>query len=109
MQERHVARIDAAFHRLEVVAFLQAFRGVALLGGDGGEFPFGERWLLVGGTHVDPDHAAALGERIGLELDLLAETAFGGLRRDVDALAGHVVFPAVIGTTQSAFFIAGEE
>src|SRR5262249_60230874 len=45
---------------------------------------------------------------IGLELDLLAEARLDRLRRHVDALAGHVVFPAVIGATQAVIFVAAE-
>src|SRR5262249_29259019 len=59
-------------------------------------------------AHIGPDHAAFLEARIGLELDLLAEAAFGRLRRHVDALPGHVVFPAVIGTAQPFLLVAAE-
>src|SRR6185437_3790804 len=59
-------------------------------------------------AHVDPDHAAALGERVALELDLLAEAAFHRLRGHLDTLARHVVLPAVVGATQAAFLVAPE-
>ena len=41
-----------------------------------GEFPFRQRRLLLGRAHIGPQHAAALDQRIGRELDLLAEAAF---------------------------------
>ena len=38
----------------------------------------------------------------------LAKAAFLRLRRHLDALPGHVEFPAVIGAAQPAFFVAAE-
>ena len=73
-----------------------------------GEFPFRQRRLLLGRAHVGPQHAAALDQRIGLQLDLLAEAALLRLRRHVDALAGVVVFPAVIGAAQPVLLVAAE-
>ena len=101
MQERDVAGIDAALHGLQPVAFLQALGDEGLLGGDGGEFPFRQRRLLLGRAHIGPQHRPALHQRVGLELDLLAEAALARLGGDVDALPGHVVFPAVIGAAQA--------
>ena len=84
-----MAGIDAAFHRLQPVAFLQALGDEGLLRRHRGEFPFRQRRLLLGRAHIGPQHRAALHQRIGLELDLLAEAAFARLRRHVDALAGR--------------------
>ena len=109
MQEGHVARVDPAFHRLQVIALLQALRGVALFRRNCREFPFGQRRLLVRRAHVGPEHAAALDQRIGLELDLGAETAFLGLGGNLDALARHVVLPAVIRAAQPVFLVASVE
>ena len=81
MQERDVAGIDAALHGLQPVALLQALGDEGLLGGDGGEFPFRQRRLLLGRAHIGPQHRPALHQRIGLELDLLAEAAFAPARR----------------------------
>ena len=103
-----MAGIDAAFHRLQPVRFLDALRHEALLGRHLREFPFRQRRLLVGRAHIGPQHAAAFDQRIGLQLDLLAEAAFDRLRRHLDALAGVVVFPAVIGAAQAAFLVAAE-
>ena len=108
VQERDVARIDPAFHGLQPVALLQPLGDEGLLGRDGGEFPLRQRRLLVGRAHIGPQHRAALHQRVGFELDLLAEAALARLRRNVDALAGHVVFPAVIGAAQAGFLVAAE-
>ena len=108
VQEGDVAGIDAALHRLQPVGFLQPLRDEALLARHGGEFPFRQRRLLVRRAHIGPQHAAALDQRIGGELDLLGEAALLRLRRHIHALAGHVVFPAVIGAAQAAFLVAAE-
>ncbi len=67
-----------------------------------------QRRLELGRPHIGPDHVAELDAGIGLELDLLAEAGLHRLRRHVDALAGHVVFPAVIGAAQAALLVAPE-
>ena len=108
MQPRHVARIDAALQRLQPVAFLIALGNVALLLRNHAKLIFRQGRLLVGGAHVGPQHAAALDERIGLQLDLLGVTGFDRFGRHVDALARIVEFPAVIGTAQPAFLVAAE-
>ena len=108
MQERDVAGIDPALHGLQPVAFLQALGDEGLLGRHGREFPLRQRRLLVGRTHIGPQHRPPLHQRIGLELDLLAEAAFARLGGDVDALPGDVVFPAVIGAAQAGFLVASE-
>ncbi len=108
MQERDVAGVDAALHRLQPVRFLQPLRHEAAVGRHHGEFPFRQRWLLFRRTHVGPQDAAALDQRIGLQLDLLAEAALGRLGRHLDALAGVVVFPAVVGAAQPVLLVAAE-
>ena len=107
VQEGDVAGIDAAFHRLQPVGLLQRFDMKLWLGRHHGEFPFRQRRLLLRRAHVGPQHAAALDQRIGLQLDLLAEAAFRRLRRHLDALAGDVVFPAVIGAAQAVVLRCG--
>src|SRR5204862_4474776 len=47
-------------------------------------------------------------QRIGPEPDLPAKSGRFRLGGDLDALSGHVVFPAVIGTAQSALLVAAE-
>ena len=108
VQERDVAGIDAALHRLEVVALLQPLGVVAMRRRQRRPFEFRERRLQLGRPHVGPQDSAALDQRIGLQLDLLAEAAFGRLRRHLDALAGVVVFPAVIGAAQPVVLVAAE-
>ena len=103
-----MARIDAPLERLEPVAFLQPLGNVGLGGRHHGEFEFRQRRLPLGRTHIGPQHVAALHQRIGRELDLLAEAAFRGLRRNLDAPAIHVVFPAVVRAAQPALLVAAE-
>ena len=78
------------------------------LAGTRRELIFGQRRLLLRRSHIGPQHPAALHQRIGFELDLLAEAAFDRLRRHFDALAGMVVFPAVIGAAQPVLLVAAE-
>ena len=108
VQERDVARIDAALHRLQVVALLQPLAVVAMRGRQHRPFELRQRRLQLGRPHVGPEDPAALDQRIGLQLDLLAEAALGRLRRHLDALAGVVVFPAVIGAAQPVVLVAPE-
>ena len=108
MQEGDVAGIDAAFHRLQPVRLLEPLRHEAVARRHHGELPLRQRRLLLGRTHVGPQHAAALDQRIGLQLDLLAVAAFRRLRRHFDALAGVVVLPAVIGAAQAVVLVAAE-
>ena len=81
MQERDVAGIDAALHRLQPVALLQALGDEGLLGRDGGEFPFRQRRLLIGRAHIGPQHRPALHQRVGLELDLAGRSRSRPARR----------------------------
>ena len=108
MQEGDVARIDATLHRLQPVALLQALGDEALLRRDRGELPFRQRRLVLLGPHIGPQHAAALDQRIGRELDLPGEAAFLGLGGNLDALPGEIELPAVIGAAQAAFLVAPE-
>ena len=73
-----MTRIDAAFHRLQPVGLLQALRHERLRRRHGRKFPFGQRRLTVRWPHVGPEHAAALDQRIRLQLDLLREADSSG-------------------------------
>ena len=103
-----MARIDAAFERLQPVVFLDALGRHGLFRGDGGEFPqrFGRRGFLR--AHIGPQHVADLDQRIGGQADLFLELAVLRLRRDIDAFALDVELPAVIGAAQAAFLVAAE-
>src|SRR5262249_607818 len=108
MQERNVAGVDAALHGLQPVAFLQALPGEAVRARYEGKLPFRQWRLVRGWPHVGPQHAAALDERVGLELDPGAEAALFRLGGNLHALAGVIVFPPVVGTAQTAVLIAPE-
>ena len=66
----------------------------------------GQRGLPALGAHIGPDDAALLVGGIGLHLDLVAELA--RLVHLLDALAGDVVFPAVIDAAQPVLLVAAE-
>src|SRR5262249_2505061 len=73
-----------------------------------GEFPFGEWRRVFLLTHIGPQHTAALDQRVGLEFDLPAIATFLGFGRHVDALARHIIFPAVIWAAQALFLVPTE-
>src|SRR5262249_17419027 len=108
MQKRNVARIDAAFHCLQVIAFLPSLAEIAMGCRHGGPFKRRQRRLLPLRAHIGPHDAAALHAGVGFQLDFLAIATFLGLRRDIETLAEHVVFPAVIRTTKSTLLVAAE-
>ena len=71
-------------------------------------FEAGEFRLVRGFSHVGPQDAAALDQRIGCQLDALAVAALDRLGRDFDTLSGDVVFPAMIGAAQPVLLVAAE-
>src|SRR5205823_4316364 len=91
-----------------IIAFLDALARVPARLGHARPFVRGLGRTALFRTHVSPQDCAALDARIALETDLAAEGACGRLRRDVDALAGHVVFPAVIGASDAMVLVAPE-
>src|ERR1044071_1193215 len=103
-----MAGIDAAFHRLEEVAFLQALGNETLRRFDIGPFQCRRRRLQRRRTQIRPYDPGLLDTRVGFQLDVLAKARFLRLRWQVDALTGHVVFPAVIGAAQPAFLVLPE-
>jgi hypothetical protein len=108
MQPRHVTGIDAALHRLQPIALLQALRHEALAGGYQRELPLRQRRRSLRRPHIGPQHAALLDEGVGFQLDAFGKAAFRRLRRHFDALPGDVELPAMIRAAQAAFLVASE-
>jgi len=108
VQKGHVHGINTALQRLQPIAFLRALRHEAMCRRYGSPFEIRRRRLVVRRSHIDPDHIAAFDTLISGEFDLLAEAAFDRFRRHFHALAGYVVFPAMIRTAQSVLFVAAE-
>src|SRR5262245_58149300 len=104
VQERDVARVDAALHRLEPVALLHPLGGKAV--GIGQERPFQVRqgWRRARRPHVGPDQLLA---RVADVADLRAEAA-AGLVRHLEAPAVHPERPAVIHAAHARFLDAAE-
>src|SRR5690349_12039870 len=105
VQPRHVTGIDAAFHRLQIVAFLQTLGDQALRRIHLGPLQRGWRRLHARRAHIRPDDSGLLDARVGFQLDVLAEAAFFRLRGQVNALPGHVVFPPMIRAAQSTLLV----
>ena len=100
--------IDAAFERLQIVAALPELRHEALSLGHQGPLEIGKSGWRAGRPHVGPDHAAALGARVGRQGDLVRKRGLRPLVGHVDAAAVHAVLPAVIDAAQAALLVAGE-
>src|SRR6516165_5988693 len=100
--------IDAAFHCLQPVAVLQALRRITPLHRYGGEFELRQSRLMLRWTHVGPQHSAPQHQRIGTQPDPRTKSTLLRFRRDLDALAGYIVFPAVIRATQTAFLVTSK-
>src|SRR3974390_3658258 len=103
-----MAGVDAAFQRLQPIAFLQTLRDQAAVRLPADEFVIRQRRLLLRRTHIGPQNAAFLDQRIRLQLDALAVAALFRLRRHVDTLAGVVVLPAVIWAAQPVLLVAAK-
>src|SRR5205085_710790 len=95
-------------HRLEPVRFLKPFGRERMAMRNGDELPFWKRRLRLGRTHVGPENAPALDERVRPQLDALGESRRLGLRRHVDALSGDVVLPPVVGAAEAALLVPAE-
>src|SRR5262249_7862894 len=106
VQERDVARVDAALDRLQVIAFLQALGHVTPLGRDTPPLQRGQLGPELTRAHVGPDYPGKLDAGIGFQTDAGTHAGLFGLGGQVYALPGHVVLPAVVGTTQAAFLVA---
>ena len=72
------------------------------------ELVFGKPRLMLRRTHVGPKDAAAFDQGIRTQFDFRAKAGCFRLRRQFDTLPGHVVFPAVVRTAQTAFLVAAE-
>src|SRR5262249_55441388 len=101
----YVAGIDAAFHRLKVIAFLQALRDEHVARRQIAPLDRGGRGLLALRSHIGPDDAGALDAWIAFDPHVLA-----GLRRrrHVDALPVDRKLQTVIGAADAVLLVAAE-
>ena len=82
-------------------------RGAKAGGSNGGRM-FGRRGGLAL-AQPGPDEAAPFDDRVGPRPDLFHQAAAFGLGAHGDALAVHIVFPAVIQAAQAALLVAAEQ
>src|SRR5262249_20076589 len=94
-----------AFHGLEIIALLQAFRNEDVARREIAPLDSGGRGLLALRSHIGPDHARALDAGGGLDPHVLA-----GLRgrRYRDAFPVDRALHALIGAADAVFLIATE-
>src|SRR5579875_599725 len=101
--------VEPAFERLQPVAILEGLRDVAMRRGYARPFEIGRAGLMLLGSHIGPDDAAALDRRIGFDLDAVLHRAGRRLARQIDTSARRIELPAVIDAAQAAFLVAAEE
>ena len=101
--------VDLPFENLRPIAAHTHLRGTHTRVGcrrEGGWLKFAH---LVRRSEIRPDEAAGLARRIGLVFHALRHVGAGRFGSEVDDVALHVEFPAVIETAQPALFVAGED
>jgi hypothetical protein len=101
----HVAGVDAALHRLQIVALLQTLRDEYVAFRQGAPLDLGRLGLLVLRSHIGPDDAGALDAGISLDPHFLARLR---RRRHVDAPAIARELEAVVGAPDAVFLVAAE-
>ena len=110
VQEAEMRGIDIAFERLQVIALALHHELIALaLVLDHHRFEHRQRGRFLAFAHIGPDQAVALDRRIGLRRDPVGKGLVLGHIGHVQAVTGHVEFPAVIGATQPLTFVLAEE
>jgi len=102
---RHVAGVDAAFHGLQVIGFLQPPGHVDMAFRQAAPLHLGQAGLGLGRPHVGPDDGTALDARIGLDAHAAAALR---RRRHIHAFAQAVELQAVIGAADAVLFVAAE-
>ena len=113
VQEREMRRVDAALGRLRPIALLQLLGDEAVRRRHQRELHIGQRGRLVGRPEKGPHVVAPFPRRIRRDLHPLAQILVAGrIARhgwDLQAVAIHVEFPAVIGAANTAVFVAAKE
>ena len=106
VQDGRVGRIDAALEGLQPVALLDDLGHAPVGLGHAYVLKIGQRGLLLGGPHVDPDDVTHLDGGVGLDLDLVHEGHW--LIHLLYAVAVHVVLPAVVNAAEPRPLVAAE-
>jgi len=106
VQDRGMRGVDAAFQRLQPVAFLPYLGAVPVAFRHLRPFESRRRGHALLRPHIGPDHPAYLGRRICRKVDLVAELL--GLVHLVEAVTLDVKLPAVIDAAQPRLFVAPE-
>ena len=111
MYVRHMRGVDAALHRLQIIALLNALGDEHVFCGQTAPFHLRRRGLFIRRAHVRPDHATALDAWVSRDPHAGAHLR-GGLGRSVlvrghfEALAIAIEFQSVIGAADAVLFVA---
>src|SRR5258708_30433538 len=73
------------------------------------DFKRRQRRRLGARSHITPDHSGALDGRVSPGLHLVLEILVRRHARHVDAVAGDIVFPAMIDAADAAFLVASKK
>ena len=106
VHDRCVRGVEAAFERLQPVAFLDDFGDVAMALRSRGPGEFRQRRRTLGRAHIGPDDATQFDGRIGGQVDLVTKRL--GLVHLFYAAAVDGEFPAVIDAAQPIRLVAPE-
>ena len=109
MQEAEVRGVQVVLQPLQPVIFLLDHANLDVALGQVVELEIGEWWRCFAAAHIDPDRAPLVPRRIGPGFHLVFEILMGWHGGHVQAIAVHIVLPAVIDTTDAALFVAAKE
>src|SRR6266536_6524314 len=105
MEHHGMAHVGEIFHPVEVIVVphIAVYQLHVSVGASEDIDFLQRRWVLFLRSHVGPDHASPLFDRIPKMANLTFEIAVARLQRLVDAAALSIVSPAVIGAHQTVF------
>ena len=106
VQDGGMGGIDAAFQRLQPVAFLNVLGDMTVGVRHGRPLEFGRRRRMLRRPQIRPDDAAQLQSRISRSRHFGWKIAVRRLVHHIHALAVHIELPAVIDAAQAAFLVA---
>src|ERR1700752_3226629 len=101
--------VDVTLQGVQIIAIALDEKNSDLAVGHAENFELRQRRRFGARTHIDPDNAGALDGAIRPGADLVLEILIRQHVRHIEALAGHVKFPAVIDAAQSALLAAAEK
>ena len=101
--------VDIALQRLQIIAVALNEECPDLAVGNVQNLESRQRRRFGARPHIDPDQPGAFDRPVRLGADLVLEVLMRRHVRHVEAVAGHVEFPAVIDAADPALLVAAQE